>query len=162
MNRRTMKPHPSNPAAQAAMAGPSFGLGALLLVVCLLGICLGLGRVDPLLGIGAALIWTPALMRTAEMISQLRRLGRQPTSGQKLRIFAASLGLVAAVGGSTVGVALALAAVSGLCGWALAQFIAAPWLPVVAATWGLILGLLAGACCGVLVAQRWWRSEAAA
>ena len=130
-------------------------------MVCLLGTCLGLGRVDPLLGIGAALLWTPALMRTGELLSRLTRLGLRPTNGQKLRIFAASLALVVAAGGATIGVALCLATVGGLCGWALARVIEAPWLPVVTATWGLVLGLLAGACCGLLVVQRWWRPEIA-
>jgi hypothetical protein len=138
-------------------AGPSFGLGALLLVVCLVGTSLGLGRLDPLLGIVAALVWTPALMRTAEVISRHARQGGRLTSGQKLGVFAVSLWLVVAAGGSTLGVALVLAAVSGLCGWGISQVIEAQWLPVVAATWGLVLGLLGGACCGRLVVQRWWR-----
>lgn len=124
------------------------------MVICLLAMCLGLGRVDPLWGIAAAMVWTPALMRTAERVEHLRRQGSRPNNGEKLRIFAASLGLVVAAGGSTVGAAIALAA--------LACVIEAPWLPVVAATWGLVLGLLAGACCGLLVVQRWWRAEAAA
>jgi hypothetical protein len=148
--------------ASAVQGGPSFGLGALLLVVCLVGTCLGLGRIDPLLGVAAAMVWTPALVRTADRVSRLVRRGARPTSGEKLRIFAASLALVVAAGGSTIGVALGLAAVSGLLGWVLAEVIAAPWLPIVAATWGLVLGLLAGACCGVVVVQRWWRAEPAA
>jgi hypothetical protein len=151
-----MLPPDSQPVCRAVGTGPSFGLGALLLVICLLAFCLGLGRVDPLLGMLAAMMAAPALTRTADVIRRMRRGGNPPGNGHKLVIFLASLGLIGAALGTTAGIALALAGTGGLCGWGLAIVIDAPWLPVVASVWGLVLGLPAGLAAATLIVQRWW------
>jgi hypothetical protein len=146
----------SLPTSSPATAGPSFGLGALLLVICLLATCLGLGRMDPLLGMLVAMVAAPALGRTAEVIQRQRSAGERVTSGRKLLIFLASLGLIAAAAGTTLGVAAAVGALGILAGWGLVQLIDAPWLPVVAGVWGFVLGLPAGLSTAMLIVQRGW------
>ena len=146
----------SGTSVSRSSAAPSFGLGSLLLVVGLLAACLGLGRVDPLLGMLAAALAAPALGRSADVIRRRRLAGAAMTSSRKLLVFLASLGLVAAAVGTTLSIAMAVGAMGTLAGSSLAGVVQAPWLPVLAGVFGLVLGLLAGLSAAVAIVQRWW------
>jgi hypothetical protein len=127
----------------------------LLGVVCLLATCLGLGRADPLWGALAAAAIAPALARTAEVVRQLRRAGRNPGNRQKLAIFLGSLLLVAGAAAAVGGAALLTAAAGWCCGRLLGQVWDAPWLPVVFAAWSGVLGLPPGIVAAAALVQRW-------
>ena len=151
-----MSAPPSSTGTSRTSVAPSFGLGSLLLVVGLLATCLGLGRVDPLLGMLAATLAAPALGRSADVIRRRRMAGTAMTSGRKLLVFLASLGLVAAAVGTTLAIAMAVGAMGTLAGSSLAGVVQAPWLPVLAGVFGLVLGLLAGLSTAAAIVQRWW------
>jgi hypothetical protein len=132
----------------------------MLLVVCLLATCLGLGRIDPLLGTLAAGILAPALARTSDAVRRLRQKGQHPGNAQKLAIFLGSLTLVLGVLAAVAGIAC----LAGFVGWLFGRLIGAawdePWLPVVAAVASGILGLPGGLTAAALIAQRWWPAPA--
>lgn len=140
--------------------GPSFGLGSLLLVTCLLASCLALGRIDPMFGMLAAMIAAPALMRTEEVLRGLRRQGCQPGNWRKLSVFGGSVLLVVSVSGTVVGIAVSIASVGGLIGAAFGSMLDLPWLPVLASAWGLVAGLPAGLIAAGAIAQSWRLSSA--
>jgi hypothetical protein len=91
------------PAAAAlppppAAAGPwTFSLSSLMLMMTLIAVCFGLGGVNPGLGIGVAILVTPAALRTAVAATRRRREGRGMTIDEKIAAFAASLGVVVAI-----------------------------------------------------------------
>ncbi|MEX2173668.1 MAG: hypothetical protein WD872_04850, partial [Pirellulaceae bacterium] len=68
-----MNPSRSRAIQEPAAAPLSFGLGSLLLVIVLPAACLGLGRIDPLLGLALAVVTAPALSRTADAVGGRRR-----------------------------------------------------------------------------------------
>jgi hypothetical protein len=146
----------STTAVSRTSPGSSFSLGSLLLVIGLLAACLGLGRIDPLWGILAAVLAAPALGRSADVIGRQASAGLRPTSGRKLLVFLASLGLVAAAVVTTLSIAAAVAAMGTLAGSSLAVVVEAPWLPVLAGVFGLVLGILAGLSAAAVIVQRWW------
>lgn len=137
-------------------SGPSFGLGSFLWVICLLAACLGLGRIDPMLGMLAAMIAAPALLRTAEVLRYLRQHGQRPGNGRKLLIFAGSIILIVSVSGTVVGIAVSIAGLGGLLGAAFGSLLDLPWLPVLASVWGFIAGLPAGLTVAAAIVQ-WWQ-----
>jgi hypothetical protein len=132
----------------------------MLLVMCLVATCLGLGRIDPLLGTLTAGILAPALARTADAVRRLEQQGQQPGNARKLAIFLGSLTLVLGILAAVAGVAC----LAGLAGWLCGRCIGAawdePWLPVVAAVASGILGLPGGVTAAALIAQRWWPAPA--
>ena len=135
---------------------PSFSLGALLLVIGLVGMCLSLGRLDPLLGMGAALITAPALFRTADRVRELRAAGGTPGSAGKLMIFVDSLGLILAAVGTALVTAAAIAGLACLAGWLVALLVHEPWLPIICMLWGLVIGLPAGITLAARIVELRW------
>ena len=137
--------------------GPSFSLGALLLVIGLVGTCLSLGRLDPLLGMVAAMMVAPALFRTADRVRELRSVGGTPGSGRKLLIFVSSLVLILTAVGTMIATSAAVAGLACLAGWLVALLVDEPWLPVICMLWGLVIGLPAGITLAARIIERRWR-----
>jgi hypothetical protein len=75
----------------------TFSLSSLMLLMTLIAVCLGLGGIDPGLGIGVAFLVTPAALRTAVAAARRRRSGSGMSMGEKLLAFVASLGVVTAM-----------------------------------------------------------------
>jgi hypothetical protein len=144
------------PGAVPARSQASFGLATLLLVVCLLAVCLGLGRIDPLLGAIAAMIAAPAFARTAEIARRARYRGATLPSRHKLLLFLSSLLLVTSAIAATLLVAVTIGGFAAACGVVYSRVFGEPWMPLVMFLWGLVLGMPAGLITGALVVQRWW------
>ena len=97
------KPSPIDPNPYAAphvdlhSAGPTFRLSTLMLTITLISVCLGVATWFPGVGLGLALLATPAYVRTALAGFRLRREGKPPTIEEKVFIFFASLAIVTSI-----------------------------------------------------------------
>lgn len=100
---RCNPPEPSEKAEDvlylldAGSASPSryrYTLGALMLVIALVGICLGLMRGLPGLSVLILLVVTPALLRTLYGSLRSRRRGKSLTMLEKAELFLSSTGIV--------------------------------------------------------------------
>lgn len=95
-----------NAPLSAAIAGASgapapaqqFSLATILLVITLIAVCLGTFRISPGFGIAVICFSVPALIRTVVVGVQNKSVGQRLTIGDKLRVFAASLGIMVLVG----------------------------------------------------------------
>ena len=125
-------------------AGPSFGLGALLLVFALVGVCIALGRIDPLLAIVAAGMSAAGLMRTSRIVSRSLASGRTMGNGAKLVAFFASVGTLLAAMAAMVFAAGLAGAAAWLAGRCLDVAFRETWISIVTSAWGMVIGLGVG------------------
>ena len=91
----------------------TFGLSSLFMVMTLIAVCLGVGVANPGLGVIAAIVISPALVRTWIASSRRKAAGRQQTTGEKVGEFVLSTAIAFATV-MAVGVA-ALMAFLGMC-----------------------------------------------
>ncbi len=148
-------PAPSAPAVASpppddvpnTAAGPD--LSGPVLVIALAILCIGVGSEEPGLGIGLAVLLTPALIRTLLISREKRQRGAPPTA---LELAAAGFGSVLVV--ATVGVAAA-ATFFGVCwagfigGAAASSTFVKGYEPI---GYGLVAGGIAGTVAGIFVA----------
>jgi hypothetical protein len=84
---------PSQPAPSAAHhAHLQFSLASLMLAITLCAVALGAATIHPGLGIGVAVLATPAFIHTAVTAVRRRERGRRMTPAEKLAFFCGSLG----------------------------------------------------------------------
>lgn len=94
---------PWKPPASADELPPGgFHIGALMLVIALIAVCLGMTVEAPGLGVVLVLISIPATIRTAVADRRRRRQGRPMTWREYLVVLAASAGVVTAIGVGSV------------------------------------------------------------
>ena len=74
-----------------------FSLESLLLVITLVAVCMGMIVAMPGIGVLAAIVAAPALIRTLMVGYQERRLGHKQSMGEKVLAFLASTGVAIAV-----------------------------------------------------------------
>ncbi len=112
------------PAATAAAEPPArpehrsafqFSLASLMLFVTLCAVVLGAFSIAPIIGIGLAVLSTPALVWTAVSATRRRARGEPMSPGQKVGAFAAALGIV---------LVICIAAGIAFCGTCLVWFLA--------------------------------------
>jgi hypothetical protein len=136
-------------------AGPSFGLGALLLVFAIVGGCIALGRIDPLWAILGAALAGAGLLRTSRIVLQALASGRTMGNGTKFVAFILAVGTMLAaiaVMASAAGLAAAAAWVAGRC---LDVAFQESWISIVTAAWGLVVGLGMGLFAAERIVAKW-------
>ena len=95
--RAATSPFAPGVAPAGRRAGYQFGIASMLLFTTLCAVVLGAFTIHPGLGIGLAILATPAALRTA-ILAIRRRAGGQPMSlGAKVWVFCGTLGLVAII-----------------------------------------------------------------
>jgi hypothetical protein len=95
-------------------AAQQFSIATILLVTTLIAVCLGVFRISPGFGLAVIVMAVPALIRTVVIGAQNKRVGQRLSIGDKLRVFAASLGIMVLVG--VAGVVAFQIACWGTCG----------------------------------------------
>lgn len=85
-------------AVEGRPAAQQFSLATILLVITLIAVCLGVFRQSPGFGIAVVCFAAPALIRTVVVGVQTKRVGQRLSIGDKLGVFAASLGIMLLVG----------------------------------------------------------------
>ncbi|HTN74269.1 MAG TPA: hypothetical protein VL096_03445 [Pirellulaceae bacterium] len=138
------------PAPLPEESSSKYSLSMLFVVVTLLCICLGIGIIMPAAGIGLALLFVPALIRTSIAIGRKQRRGELLVFEDKFMLLLAS-----------VGVMLGLAVVTGITFYATcwAGFAAGMGItmaagntqPYAAPAHGIITGLIVGALAAIVV-----------
>jgi hypothetical protein len=77
---------------------PQFSIATILLITTLIAVCLGVFRLSPGFGIAVVAFAVPALVRAVVAGAKSKSGGRRLSIGDKLQMFAASLGLMVLVG----------------------------------------------------------------
>ena len=132
---------PRPPASHDLSLRPTFSLASLMVAVTLIGVLLGIGVADPVLGVLVALCAAPAWWRTTRMLPSRRARSRAANPALTLLMFAGSLSLAALIG---------LLVLSTFFLFAMSLFgLAATWLNYEAA---FLLGTLCGLAAAVFVA----------
>ena len=129
-----------SPTALPGTASWTFSLSSVLLIVTLIAVCLGVGALDLGwdggewgLGIGLAVLATPALLRASVVASRRRAKGQPMSVPEKAGAFLTSLCVVV------------LIIVSGVAAWAVTCF------GLAAVSWELIdIGIGAGVLTGLV------------
>jgi hypothetical protein len=147
---RPLDSQPAVPVSRASALRPAYGLGSLLLVFVLVGGCLALCRVDPILSLVAAGCSAAALVRTSRNVDRLIASGQNPGNGLKLAIFINSATQILAACSAMLLVAGIFAGLGWVAGAGLEHVLGEGWIAVLFTTWALVLGLPAG----LFVAER--------
>lgn len=82
------------PPTLAPNTALTFNLSSLMLIITLIAVCLGVFRLAPGLGIAAAVLATPALIRTMIFSKRRRARGDALNVGEKTLAFVGSVGVV--------------------------------------------------------------------
>jgi hypothetical protein len=132
-----------------------------MLTITLLAVVLGVGRMSPGVGLGLAIIATPALVRTCLAAVRRKSSGQPMTPREKLGVFAASVGVVLTVGVAAGAAFYATCWVGFFGGAAVSSVWAKGYEPI---GWGLITGAILGIVVGLYVAyllirRLWPRKE---
>jgi hypothetical protein len=145
--------------ATPPVAAKTFTLSSLMLVIALIAACLGVIREAPGVGIGLAIVITPALVRAGITAKRREAAGRPISAGEKIGAFCGSVGVVSTIGiaaavtfyatcwagffgGAAVGSAFESGRGYGAIGWGLAV--------------GVGVGIVAGLFVLVRLARRLW------
>jgi hypothetical protein len=146
-----------SPFAAERRAGRQFSLSSLMLTITLLAVVLGVARISPGIGIGLAIVATPALLRTCVAAVRRKSRGRPMTPREKLSVFAASLGVVLTIV-VAAGAAFYATCWAGFFGGATVSSLWAEGYGPIG--WGLVTGLVVGVvvaiCVAILLARRLW------
>lgn len=138
-----------SPSPVDARPGASFGLATLLGVITIIAVCLGMGMLYPPLGIGLAVLCTPALIRTGIAMQRRQRRGDSPAWEARVVFFLGSVGIM-----------LGLAVATGVTFYATcwAGFAAGTGISSMAGAkeydplgYGLVTGLVLGVAVGLIV-----------
>lgn len=121
----------------------TFQLSTLLLVITLIAACLGLARLAPGLGIAAAALATPALVRVIMAGRKLRSQGKPLTLEEKVFYFFTSLAVIVSVATAS-GIAFYATCWIGFLGVAYATELGRPGKGYDALAYGLLAGGIAG------------------
>ncbi|MBC8870045.1 MAG: hypothetical protein H8E44_11540 [Planctomycetes bacterium] len=138
---------PLCPAEQ--FAARQFSLSSLMLIITLLAVVLGVARLSPGIGVGLAIVATPALVRTCITSVRRKTRGQPMTPLEKVGVFAATLGAVLTIVIAAVAAFYATCWV-GFFGGATVSSIWAKGYDSIG--WGLVTGVLLGLVVGLYVA----------
>lgn len=138
---------PSSPTEQ--FAARQFSLSSLMLTITLLAVVLGVARLSPGIGIGLAIVATPALVRTCITAVRRKTRGQPMTPLEKVGVFSATLGAVLTVL-IAAGAAFYATCWAGFFGGAAVSSIWAQGYDSIG--WGLVTGVLLGIVVGLYVA----------
>jgi hypothetical protein len=135
----------------------TFTISSLMLIIALIAVCLGVTREAPGLGIGLAVLCTPALIRAKAATARSRAQGQHVTIADKILAFAGSLGVVVLIG-AAASAAFFATCFAGFFGGAATSSLWASGYEPLGWGWGagIILGIVAGLWVFVWMLRRFW------
>ena len=86
-DRSTQEERPAEGRGGSLRAVQSFGIDSLMLIVAVIGTCLGIGHEIPPLGLLVSLVAIPALAATTGFAARRAGAGRALSFGNKVRVF---------------------------------------------------------------------------
>lgn len=95
--------YPPESPGDASARRPQFGLATLLGMMTLTAVWLGVTVVEPGIGIVAAIVLAPALVRSAVQTARARQAGYQLVAADKFAFFLTSIGIVLLTGIAGIG-----------------------------------------------------------